>query len=84
MYVELVKEMMIANEIKPIDVVALDVVLGDDHGLKAFCLGFHTMATMTNGKMYYRKQKYFTFPVQPSARSMLNLPCDQKCHVQES
>ena len=52
-YVELVKEIMIENEIKPIDVVALDVVLGGDHGLKAFCLGFRAIVTMANGKIYH-------------------------------
>ena len=52
-YVELVKEIMMENEIKPIDVVALDVVIGGDHVLKAFCLGFCAIITMTNGKMYH-------------------------------
>ena len=45
-YVELVKEKMIENEIKPIDVVVLDVVLWGDHGLKAFCLGFCAIVTV--------------------------------------
>ena len=54
-YVELVKEIMLENEIKPIDDMALDVVIGGDHGLKAFCLAFRTIITMTNGKMYHRK-----------------------------
>ena len=46
----MVKEIMRENEIKPIDVVALDDVLEGDHGLKAFCLGFRAIVTMANGK----------------------------------
>jgi len=54
-YTSVVKEMMSEHKIRPIDVVALDVVIGGDHGLNAFRLGLRAIITVTSGKMYHRE-----------------------------
>jgi len=48
-----VTDIMNENHIKPLDVIALEIVLGGDHGKGAFRLAFRAIVTVTSGTMYH-------------------------------
>ena len=41
------------NHMKPLDVIALEIVLGGDHGKGAFRLALRAIVTVTSGTMYH-------------------------------
>ncbi len=46
-----VKELLEEHKVTPDQVMALDIILGGDHGLEAFCLCFCVVVTLKSSKM---------------------------------